>query len=159
MDGCASISARVRRAGRVGQRIFVLAAASIGRTITPSSAEARVNSESPKYLHEMAEKVAPREYFHPPTVLEHAARLLNIAEEIELLEKHAGSEAEKRYDDAQDHDAEIKALSLKLSSCEKDAERYRWLRDGNGYAPEEAMVRGGAELDRLCDEGIAEDRK
>lgn len=36
-----------------------------------------------------------------------------------------------------------------------DANRYRWLRDGNSYAPEENFVRGGPDLDRLCDDGIA----
>lgn len=34
------------------------------------------------------------------------------------------------------------------------ARRYRWLRDGNAYAPEEEMVRGGDELDKLCDESM-----
>jgi hypothetical protein len=37
----------------------------------------------------------------------------------------------------------------------KEAARYRWLRADNAYAPEEAMVRGGPALDRLCDEGLA----
>ena len=36
-----------------------------------------------------------------------------------------------------------------------DAARYRWLRDDNGYAPEEACVRGGEELDALCDAALA----
>ena len=36
-----------------------------------------------------------------------------------------------------------------------DAARYRWLRDGNGYAPEECGITGGEELDELCDEGVA----
>lgn len=39
-----------------------------------------------------------------------------------------------------------------------DAARYRWLRADNAYAPEEAMVRGGDGLDKLCDEGISESR-
>lgn len=37
------------------------------------------------------------------------------------------------------------------------AQRYAWLRDGNGYAPEENYARGGEDLDRVCDEGIKED--
>jgi hypothetical protein len=41
-----------------------------------------------------------------------------------------------------------------LESAQKDAARYRWLRDDRAYAPEEATVRGGEELDALCDEGI-----
>ena len=41
-----------------------------------------------------------------------------------------------------------------LDSLKRDAARYRWLRDGNAYAPEESFVTGGEELDELCDEGI-----
>ena len=41
-----------------------------------------------------------------------------------------------------------------FDALERDAERYRWLRDGNGYAPEENFARGGEELDKLCDKGI-----
>lgn len=41
-----------------------------------------------------------------------------------------------------------------IDAMSVDAARYRWLRDGNGYAPEEGFARGGAYLDRLCDEGI-----
>jgi hypothetical protein len=50
----------------------------------------------------------------------------------------------------------IAALKSKLAAAEKDAARYRWLRDDNGYAPEESFARGGDDLDKLCDEGIAE---
>lgn len=38
-----------------------------------------------------------------------------------------------------------------------DAARYRWLRDDNAYAPEEAYVRGGEDLDALCDAGMRRD--
>jgi hypothetical protein len=38
-----------------------------------------------------------------------------------------------------------------LLAAIRDAERYRWLRDGNAYAPEEEHVRGGEDLDYLCD--------
>jgi hypothetical protein len=38
--------------------------------------------------------------------------------------------------------------------AEADAARYRWLRDGNAYKPEEEFVRGGDDLDALCDAGI-----
>lgn len=38
---------------------------------------------------------------------------------------------------------------------ERDAARYRWLRADNAYVPEEQLVPGGAELDDLCDDGIA----
>ena len=41
----------------------------------------------------------------------------------------------------------------------EDAARYRWLRDGNGYAPEECGITGGEELDELCDEGVATQAK
>lgn len=37
-----------------------------------------------------------------------------------------------------------------------DATRYRWLRNGNAYRPEEEMIRGGDDLDVLCDEGAWE---
>lgn len=42
-------------------------------------------------------------------------------------------------------------LQARLESLEKDAIRYRWLRDGNAYEPEEAGVIGGIELDDLID--------
>jgi glutamine synthetase adenylyltransferase len=34
--------------------------------------------------------------------------------------------------------------------------RYMWLRNGNGYAPEEGYARGGEDLDKLCDNGVRE---
>ena len=37
--------------------------------------------------------------------------------------------------------------SPEVQALRKDAERYRWLRDGNGYYPEENYLRGGVELD------------
>lgn len=37
----------------------------------------------------------------------------------------------------------------------RDAARYRWLRDGNAYRPEELSVTGGDDLDSLCDDGLA----
>lgn len=37
--------------------------------------------------------------------------------------------------------------SPEMQALRKDAERYRWLRDGNGYYPEENYLRGGVELD------------
>ena len=46
-----------------------------------------------------------------------------------------------------------------LSRDALDAARYRWLRDGNGYAPEECGITGGEELDELCDEGVATQAK
>lgn len=39
-----------------------------------------------------------------------------------------------------------------LERIEVVLKRYAWLRDGNAYAPEENYVRGGAMLDKLCDE-------
>jgi hypothetical protein len=36
----------------------------------------------------------------------------------------------------------------------KDAVRYRWLRNGNAYFPEEQMVMGGEELDSAIDAAI-----
>ncbi|KVQ78509.1 hypothetical protein WK07_16740 [Burkholderia multivorans] len=49
----------------------------------------------------------------------------------------------------------VTELRTKLEAAEKDAGRYRWLRDDNAYAPEEACIRGDADLDELCDDGIA----
>lgn len=51
-------------------------------------------------------------------------------------------------------DRNAHAQKAETDSLTRDAMRYRWLRDGNSYAPEEAMVRGGDELDSLCDAGI-----
>ncbi len=56
----------------------------------------------------------------------------------------------------------IPAVATPMTQAERDqldARRYRFLRDGNGYLPEEEMVRGGDELDALCDYGIAEQAK
>lgn len=41
-----------------------------------------------------------------------------------------------------------------MTEFERDAARYRWLRDGNAYAPEEAEVTGGDALDRLIDDAL-----
>lgn len=41
----------------------------------------------------------------------------------------------------------------------KDAARYRWLRAGNAYIPEEWSCTGGEALDDLCDGQIAEEEK
>lgn len=46
-------------------------------------------------------------------------------------------------------------LQAEIEVLRKDAERYRYLRDGNAYEPEEQVARGWEELDSLCDEGIA----
>jgi hypothetical protein len=48
-----------------------------------------------------------------------------------------------------------RALLAERLSATEDAKRYRWLRAGNAYVPEEEMCEGGAGLDELCDEGIA----
>lgn len=44
---------------------------------------------------------------------------------------------------------------LEIQTLRKDAARYRWLRDGNAFAPEEEMIRGGDELDEYIDREIA----
>lgn len=43
-----------------------------------------------------------------------------------------------------------------LLAMARDAERYRHLRDGNAFMPEEQGVHGGEALDKLCDEGTPE---
>jgi len=42
------------------------------------------------------------------------------------------------------------------ASYKRDALRYRWLRDGHAYSPEECGVTGGEDLDAHCDAGITE---
>jgi len=49
---------------------------------------------------------------------------------------------------------ELNRAEARALAAEADAARYQWLRNGNAYAPEEAMVEGGDELDRLCDAAI-----
>lgn len=43
------------------------------------------------------------------------------------------------------------SLLAALAEAQVDAARYRWLRDGNAYAPEECSITGGAALDDLVD--------
>lgn len=50
---------------------------------------------------------------------------------------------------------EITRLKAEVERYEMDAKRYAWLRDGNAYAPEEESIRGGQELDELCDQALA----
>jgi hypothetical protein len=47
-----------------------------------------------------------------------------------------------------------RALMERDRAATEDAKRYRWLRAGNAYAPEEALCTGGEELDELCDRGL-----
>ena len=44
------------------------------------------------------------------------------------------------------------SVSIPVNPDARDAERYRWLRNGNAYIPEEEGIRGGESLDKLCDE-------
>jgi hypothetical protein len=46
-------------------------------------------------------------------------------------------------------------LIQRLEAAEKDAARYRWLRDDNAYWPEEQGITGGMDLDASIDEAIA----
>jgi len=52
-------------------------------------------------------------------------------------------------DDAPDSTAQFAQLVA-------DAARYRYLRADNAFEPEERAVRGGKDLDELCDAGIRE---
>lgn len=54
--------------------------------------------------------------------------------------------------------ARLRAAIEARKSLEKDAERYRWLRDGNAYVPEECGATGGDFLDGIVDCGIREDK-
>lgn len=53
----------------------------------------------------------------------------------------------------------IRSLTERLEKAEKDAARYRWLRDDNAYFPEEQMICGGDELDAAIDAAIAQEGK
>jgi len=57
------------------------------------------------------------------------------------------------YRDFEEHKATEYMIELekKIDELTVDARRYRFLRDGNGYLPEEEGVRGGDELDAMCD--------
>lgn len=46
--------------------------------------------------------------------------------------------------------------SENFDAMKKDAERYRWLRAGNAYVPEECCVTGGVELDEICDAKVGD---
>ncbi len=46
---------------------------------------------------------------------------------------------------------EIERQAKEIERLKIDAERYRRLRAGNAYAPEENGIRGGEALDELCD--------
>lgn len=52
-------------------------------------------------------------------------------------------------------DPEAAAIEAYVASLEVDAARYRWLRDDNGYWPEESMIRGGQEMDERIDAVLA----
>ncbi len=43
----------------------------------------------------------------------------------------------------------------RLGECERDAQRYQWLRADNAYVPEDETIRGGEQLDELCDAALA----
>lgn len=45
----------------------------------------------------------------------------------------------------------VRALISRLRAAERDAARYRWLREDRGYFPEEEGLRGGDELDTAID--------
>lgn len=49
----------------------------------------------------------------------------------------------------------LRMAADKIKSLATDAARYQYLRRENAYKPEEDMVRGGEDLDKLCDEGIS----
>ncbi len=62
-----------------------------------------------------------------------------------------------------DHDVgllrmKISVLEARVKSLEQDAYRYRWLRNGHGYFPEEIGARGGPELDEAIDREMETDK-
>ena len=68
----------------------------------------------------------------------------------ELTEYDAGI-----YVLASDYDA----LRAQLAEAQRDAERYRWLREGNGYYPEEIGEPGGDRMDAAIDAALAKGKQ
>jgi len=69
--------------------------------------------------------------------------------------EHLTADAFERFVQASG-EAQLMLLKLQsrvvfLQGFVEDALRYRWLRDGNGYLPEEHGITGGEALDALCD--------
>ena len=48
----------------------------------------------------------------------------------------------------------LRTVLRNLLNLFRDARRYRWLRSGNAYAPEEWGLTGGEKLDQWIDESI-----
>ena len=57
---------------------------------------------------------------------------------------------------------QLRAAMISVDNCElfrRDAERYQWLRDDNGYFPEEEGLRGGSQLDAAIDAAMQSEAK
>lgn len=72
----------------------------------------------------------------------------------EVLRKIAATPFAGRPDESP---TAIVAATIREATAEMalDAARYRWLRAGNAYRPEEMGVTGGEPLDALCDDGLS----
>lgn len=69
----------------------------------------------------------------------------------ELLLKMAKDRAQMMHEDDRDL---VLALIIQIESDNKDAERYQWLCDGNGYYLEEAGLCGHSNEKAEADEAI-----
>lgn len=69
---------------------------------------------------------------------------------LDRLEQAEKERNELRHIAFDQREGRLAALE-RLAQAEKDAARYRWLRDGHAYWPEEHYIRGGDALDELVD--------
>ena len=78
-----------------------------------------------------------------------------ITDHTEWLKQHPGplGLAHHALDDSICQARAVCAAYERIAGWQRDAGRYAWLRDDNAYTPEEQHVRGGYDLDLLCDEG------
>lgn len=94
-------------------------------------------------------------------------RIFNQQRELSALNKRMNDHAAKLANlmhrlrgafsnDRSDYPTPVDDVSL-IDAVTRIVRRYLWLRDGNGYAPEEGFACGGVDLDKLCDNGIRED--
>lgn len=78
-----------------------------------------------------------------------------MARILACASKHSACADDPEFTKLAAEACEIRAPSSAEPSADAlDAARYRWLRDGNAYAPEEDCTSGGEDLDHLCDRGI-----
>lgn len=75
----------------------------------------------------------------------------DVGDHSAWLQQHNTGTVHHALDDAVAQAKAMCAAQARIDAWKRDAERYAWLRDGNGYVPEEQFCRGGEDLDKLCD--------